>query len=167
MRRTAIHAFESAAPPQLSQPGQHKSRTLSFSYPGNWSIDSTHQYYDPNQNIGIDAPRHGKVLIQYGAFNASTRDVVNAKLEQFDLPGFTIDSQLPFATWGEFSGYGLSIVGKKLGEPYELRVFSYGEPTARLLVTEYRWDAVSGINKDGYSLIARTLRLHNESSSAD
>jgi len=151
--------FRQPERPDTANPIRYERRGFSFSYPGNWTIDTSSEHFDPDGFLILDAPTHGQVRIQVAALEVDAKEAVEHVAARFEMPGLKVNSRSQFASWGEFPGYGLTLLGEKLGDPFQVRIFAHAGSTRSIVVWEYWWDGRNSINASGYQLIESSFRL--------
>lgn len=144
-------------PPDISNPSRYERTYFSFSYPSNWKIDKANKYFKPDEFIILDAPTDGQVRIQIINDEIDDRETVNDVIQRFSLPGLKVSSQDDFSLWGNYPGYGVTLLGDIIDKPFKARIFSHSEVSNSLVVWEYWWDGEKSINKSGFQLIEKSF----------
>lgn len=143
----------------VANPTKYERARFSFTYPGNWQIDTSSKHYDPDTFLILDAPREGQVRLQILDAEIDPRDAAQQIASRFQFAGLRLTDRSEFSTWGRFNGHGLSLSGKYLGDPFLGRIFVYGGATQSLAVWEFWWDGPDSINATGFKLIEDSFRL--------
>jgi hypothetical protein len=149
-------------PPQradTANPILYNREQFTFSYPGNWRIDTASEHHDPDSFLILDAPRRGQVRLQILAVETASKEMAEQVAARFDLPGLRVDQRTEFRRWRQLNGYGLRLLGEKLGDPFQVRVFAHSGRMHSLVVWEYWWDGADSINASGFKLIEDTFRF--------
>jgi hypothetical protein len=149
-------------PPQradTANPILYKREQFTFSYPRNWRIDTASEHHDPDAFLILDAPRRGQVRLQILAVETDPKEMAEQVAARFDLPGLRVDHRSEFSRWGQLNGHGLRLLGEKLGEPFQVRIFAHSGTTHSLVVWEYWWDGADSINATGFKFIEDTFRF--------
>jgi hypothetical protein len=151
--------FRSPQRANITNPINYERAKFSFSYPENWRIDTSSEHHNPDSFLILDAPRHGQVRLQILAVETDSRAVAEQVAARFQFPGLRVTNRSAFHTWGRLDGDGLILLGEKLGEPFQFRVFAYSGKTQSLIVWEYWWDGADSINAVGFKLIEDSFRF--------
>ena len=75
-----------------------------------------------------------------------------------------VSNEIPFERWGKFDGMGVQLVGKDLGDPSEVRIFSHSTGEMSFVVTEFFDVASKQHVQPGYDLIERTFTIRSHES---
>lgn len=138
---------------------KHERARFSFSYPGNWQIDTASEHYNAESFLILDAPRKGQVRLQILDGEIDSTGTAEQIATRFQLPGLRVIERSEFRTWGLLKGDGLTLSGEKLGDPFQVRIFAHSGTAQSLIVWEYWWDGPNSINATGYKLIEDSFRL--------
>ena len=143
--------------PDITNPTRYERTSFSFSYPSNWKIDKANKHFKPDEFIILDAPTDGQVRLQVIDTEFDIMETVNDIVERFSLPGLKISSRDEFPSWGNYLGYGVTLIGKVMDKPFKVRIFSHSEGSNSLVVWEYWWDGEVSINKSGFQLVENSF----------
>jgi hypothetical protein len=132
---------------------------FTFSYPGNWRFDTASKHHHPDSFLILDAPRHGSVRLQILDIETDSSELAEQVAARFDLPGLRVTNRSEFTTWGQLDGHGITLLGSKLGDPFQVRIFAHGGTAQSLVVWEYWWDGADSINAAGFKLIEDSFRF--------
>jgi len=142
-----------------AQPIKYERAGFRFLYPANWQIDTANKHFDPEMFLILDAPRHGQFRLQIIPSEIDPRDMVEQVTERFSIPGLSVIDRIEFTFWGKYRGYGLTLLGEKMGDLFKIRIFSHGGTTKSIVVWEYWWDGPESINASGFQLIEKSFRF--------
>jgi hypothetical protein len=110
--------------PDTAQHKTHTNETLTFNYPGNWTIDAEHADYDPHADLYVDANvGGGSVHIIVSTWAKSVEHELNRALDEAGAGMNRASAPEPFETWGQLRGKGLQLTGEVKGIPMRLCLF--------------------------------------------
>ena len=146
--------------PNVNYPATHDSKRMTFSYPGNWRIDTRTPDYDPNGNLHIAGFPDVGVQIRIHESNRSTDEQLTAAMEWYRDEYQHVRRAGAFDTWGGFTGQGWTLTGESYGYPYSLRLF-VTPITERQHLQTREWCAVQDEPDvtPGFELIRSTFKL--------
>lgn len=144
-------------PADVENPKQHLRPGLSFEYPGNWTIATDDEDYDPDRYISVESVGQCLVLIQVldGEFDEeATADESVTELELI-MPSPKVTN---FDTYGRYTGEGRRMSGLMYVIKGKIRVFAAADHGGTLMIFEQCYDEDMRRARPGFDLIERTLR---------
>lgn len=147
-------------PPDVENPSTHRSRVLSFTYPGNWWINDEDESFDPDHNVVVESMHGAWVSIMVYEPDGDVESEMEASIEFNGLHLENLHESGSFTTWGSFRGLGRSLRGHGYGDSYEVRIFISSIDNERLLEVQEicPLEDLDTINP-GFRQIARTLKI--------
>lgn len=134
---------------------------FSLQYPGEWTIDTEDEDYDPDALFSLDSP-DGENMIMFIIFDMAVDadELMNEQVKAFSEQLIKKPAVATFNTWGKFKGKGTMLSGKLMGVfKGAVRIFVYSEEERTMLVVEQYYDkAIDKLKKD-YDLIANTFKF--------
>ena len=133
-----------------------------FDYPGNWSIDTADEDYDPDSLFSVDSP--GNCYVQFIVYDSAVDadEMVENQVEAF-VPKLIKDpKRTRFVEWGAHEGSGVTLEGKILGvTPGSIRVFGAksDEKDVAFTAVEMCFDDDMAQVRPGFELVRRTFEL--------
>ena len=152
-------SLESAAPADVTRPALITRPAFSLSHPGNWTIDTQDEDYDPDAYFDINAPAQGKIIFRVGPPAIGSPESVDGTISAMTERLVQNATLTSYTTWGSYSGHGLEARGKILVTHGRVRAFGWSTDAVGVLVTEIRYDEDEVLNKPGYDLIESSFRL--------
>ncbi len=149
---------ESEAPADVDHPVALERRGFALSYPGNWTIDTADEDYDPDEAFSIDSPGSAFASLRFYGLEMDPEDHVTAQQGAFArlMPEAKVER---FTRLGELDGRGMILRGRMLTIPATVKIFAHARPDATLLVVMQTPDDDAPMTEPGFALIARTLKL--------
>lgn len=160
VRRIVSAPFRSPERPDTANPATFDGARFTFCHPANWHLDTEHDEVDPDSFVILNAPRRGQVRLMVVDNEIDAEAVVEQtanKCAESSIVRMTDRSE--FHSWGEYDGYGLNLAGKKLGEPFQIRIFAHVETVKSFVVQEFWHDGPDSINATGFALIEDSFRM--------
>lgn len=154
------NTFSEEQPANVSETKTYNSKTVSFQYPGNWSLETKNPSYNPDYYIILKTPGGA-----WAAFNVveGKADVKALVKDHADAYQHTIVGQStfrPVTQWGSYSGYGMELKGMVMRQnPGLFLIFSHAGDARTFTVSHVIIDKHAGMVQPGFDLIRRTFRL--------
>ena len=142
---------------------EFSSKTMSFSYPGNWSLMKGAPEYDPKKAVSVRPVQDARIRLSFfrpAMGSEQAADVITDTV--MDSFGAATRAK-SFAEWGGYKGCGRSFEGRMHGKTYSVRVFI--APMAEDLffyVFEISDKADAGKLQLGFDLIRNSFRVRLE-----
>ncbi len=150
----------STAAPDIVAPKSFSSRTLSFSYPGNWKILKEGVTFEPDSSVWVQAPCgsvQGILFYESVLGENAALEFAADSLTQMYQGSVEVQS---FDTWGTFAGRGVSFHGKEGDQPVTVRVFAASVSENRVLeVREVLFDKGLQGDRFGHELVRNSLKV--------
>ncbi len=127
-------------------------------YPGNWKIAEGDEHFDIDRYFSIDTPGFSYVLFDICRTDGSPQENVQNSLEYYS-EFVQISDKTSFDTWGEYSGVGVQLVGKYVGEPCVVRIFCHTSDDLSFTVTEFFDRETQQHVQPGFDLVEATFKL--------
>ncbi len=151
---------KSTAAPDIVTPKSFSSRTMSFSYPGNWKILKEGVTFEPDSSVWVQSPSgsvQGILLYESALGEKAALEFAAESLTQMYNGSIELKA---FDTWGTFAGRGMSFQGKEGDQPVTLRVFAASVPENRVLeVREVLFDKSLQGDRLGHELVRNSLKV--------
>jgi hypothetical protein len=147
-------------PADVNSPVEYENPTMSFSYPGNWFIDTSDPNNDPNSYLMIEAMQDAIVILQVYESARTPEAELEATVDVYDemIDNFKVIGE--FGAWGLHSGVGREYRGTIDGAPYEFRALVHVANDGRYVeVLEFFATADETSVEPGFNLIRRTFQL--------
>ncbi len=149
-----------SGPADVENPDVYDSRSLHFSYPGNWFIGDYEGDFDPNTNVYVEPFADAYAHIMIYESEQGLEEEIAATVAEFDETFTRRQALGEFSAWGVYEGAGVNIAGNVERSAYRLRVFVGELPDGRLLEAREFYEA--SLEHDvtpGFELIRNTLRV--------
>jgi hypothetical protein len=157
--RILTGVVESSQPADVDNPSQITRPGYTLQHPGNWTVDTGDEDYDPDIYFDLNAPAQGTVIFQLGALGMGSPETVDATIDAMMVRLIRDPTLTSFTSWGSYSGYGREAHGTLLVAPGRVRVFGGTWDEQGILVTEIRYDEDEANNKVGYDLIEASFKF--------
>jgi hypothetical protein len=146
--------------PDLVRPASFSSRTMAFSYPGNWNIDKKEFPFDPERSVWVVSARGSVTGILFYESQLGPEAGLKFGFDNLvSLYGRTADLP-PFDTWGSYRGHGMAFSGRAEKSEVTVRVFAARiSETTILEVREVLVAMRPDPEKSGHELIRKTFKL--------
>jgi len=138
----------------------HRSQTMKFHYPGNWSMRTDAPDHDPNAYVWIESLGGASVEVRLYESDASAAMQVQFSADHIEagFDGWKVGAS--FDRWGRFSGTGRRYRGQSAGQHVHVSIFvAEIEPGMRFEVIEScRLDEVGKL-VDGFELLRNSAEI--------
>ena len=139
-------------PADVKQPNKIERGKFRLHYPGNWTIDTADEEYDPDHYFTIESPGFASISLEFLEEEYDPRDTVDTYIEIYrDV--FSKATEEPFTHWGRYSGEGIHIRGRVEGIRAEVKMFCHSAAGQSLIVTEYCQEEDLQDVRPGFKLI--------------
>lgn len=135
----AIGLFMPAGSADVAHPMIHDSRTMTFSYPGNWWIGDDEPDFDPNASVSVEPVQDALIQIYLYESDRSPDDELDASYLDYGGAIANLTQYDTFDTWGRHRGSGRSYRGQIDGAGYELRLFIAEAASGNYLEVHELW----------------------------
>ncbi len=157
-RDFATSMVRSERPADVAQPVTVDRPEFRFQHPGNWTVDSKANDYDPEHLFSVDSPGLSFALFIVAEGELSPKSSVDAQVAAQTSKVIKGATQTPLTRWGAHAGEGVLLTGKQLGiTPGTILVFAFREHDITYTVVESTFDEDRANVQPAFDLIARTF----------
>lgn len=150
---------ETEEPADTAHPTKLVRGAFRLEHPGNWSIDTRDEDYDPDHRFSIESPGSAFVMFSLGAGELNLEEGIEAVIEPFRKVMSSLSTER-FEEYGSFHGAGAILRGRVLGSRTTVRVFAFGQDDLYCQITEHYPD-------EDLRYVAGGLRLIEDSFSVE
>jgi len=155
-----IMVLSLVGPADVDNPIHHDSTTMRFSYAGNWWIDDTHEYYNPDADLYVEPMQAAWVHIMVYQSDRTVAAELEATLTSFRPLFEGASDGETFDTWGTYRGNGRVLRGALEGTPAVFRAFVSRVGDGTYLEVNECWATADQPDvRPGFELIRSTFRL--------
>jgi hypothetical protein len=159
-RDFATSMVRSERPATVGQPITVDRPQFRFQHPGNWTVDTKANDYDPDHLFSVDSPGHSFALFIVAEGDLSPKVSVDAQVAAQTAKVIKGATQTALTQWGSHTGEGVLLTGKQLGiTPGTILVFAFRENDSTYTVVASTFDEDRASVQPGFDLIARTFRV--------
>ena len=148
-------------------PHEINRKGFRLKYPGNWTIDTKDEDYDPDHLFTIESPGSSFTMMIITPEPTDPADDIRSMVDAY-VPKLLKDPRrTPFTKWGAYLGRGVELRGRVMGiNRGGLRIFAHASPTVSFTVVELYFDDDLTMVKPGLQLIASSFSLRESSESS-
>jgi hypothetical protein len=133
----AAVAMVSSGPAPAFSSQRFEGAAFAFEYPGNWSLDTEFEEYDPDADVFIGHPLGGSFRVRLYETESDALAEVRATLEGHEGDSPVVEGAM-FSTWASFQGSGMEGRWVLDGTAYVIRAFATEvRPGVLLEINEY------------------------------
>jgi hypothetical protein len=152
-------AVAAGPPADVEHPREFASRSMSFTYPGNWTVMKGDPEYDPEANVQIRPVQDARVRLCLIRPTLSSEEAVDASIEANMAIFGALAPAGSFEEWGSYRGAGRSFEGLIKGKAFTVRIFVAPVTVdASLYASEISEKASLDKVQPGLDLIRRSFR---------
>jgi len=145
-------------PADTARPRSIDRAGFSLDYPGNWTIDSADEDYDPDWYFSIEPVQDAVVIFEFGEPTSDVQGVTLERVANFS-DVFSGEDVQHFDRWGAYEGAGAEFRGRYEGSAYTVRVFTASTASFMVSIVEIMDVETADSVEPGVELIRRTFRL--------
>jgi hypothetical protein len=159
-REFVASLFESEKKADVARPKTVDRPLFRFDYPGNWTIDTADEDYDPDHSFSVESPGESLAMFQIAEAELDPKETleIHAQLQSDKL--LKGAARTAFTAWGKHTGEGVLLRGKMLGiVPGSVRIFCFQAGGQTIVVIESTYDEDRANVLPGFELIERSFEI--------
>jgi hypothetical protein len=143
----------------VAKPQTLKRSAFELQIPGNWSVNTKSEDYDPDHFFSVESP--GQSFVMFVVFDAATdpKENVENQVVAHTTKVLKNATRSDFTRWGRYEGCGALLKGKLLGlTPGQIRIFSHAGEDRSVVVVQQTYDEDLAHVEPGMKLIESSFQ---------